>query len=134
MIAIGVGCRKACPASDIVGVVRAALELLPATTARGLFSIAEKRGEPGLEQAAALLGLPLVFLDKAVLRLVAGGARSCSTRVEDLYGLPSVAETAALAGAGQGAVLLVPRRSCPTATCAIAGAPPDERARTGVPR
>jgi cobalt-precorrin 5A hydrolase len=54
---------------------------------------------------------------------VAGGARSCSSRIEDLYGLPSVAETAALAGAGQGATLLVPRRSCPTATCAIAGLP-----------
>ncbi|WP_158807767.1 cobalamin biosynthesis protein [Beijerinckia sp. L45] len=122
MIAIGVGCRKACPADDILGIVRAALaELAGARVPHGLFTLADKRGEPGLEQAAAVLGLPLVFLDKAVLQLVAGGARSCSSRIEDLYGLPSVAETAALAGAGQGATLLVPRRSCPTATCAIAG-------------
>jgi cobalt-precorrin 5A hydrolase len=122
MIAIGVGCRKACPAADILGIVRSALaELSGERAAHGLFTLADKRGEPGLEAAAAALGLPLVFLDKAVLQLVAGGARSCSSRIEDLYGLPSVAETAALAGAGQGASLLVPRRSCPTATCAIAG-------------
>jgi cobalt-precorrin 5A hydrolase len=121
MIAIGVGCRKACPVDDILGIVRAALAELPGETPHGLFTLADKRGELGLEQAAAALGLPLVFLDKAVLQLVAGGARSCSSRIEDLYGLPSVAETAALAGAGQGATLLVPRRSCPTATCAIAG-------------
>ncbi len=123
MIAIGIGCRKACPAGDILTLVRDALALLPDETAIGLFSVTEKSGEPGLRQAAAALDLPLVFLDAAVLRLVAGGARSCSTRVEDLYGLPSIAETAALAGAGQGGVLLVPRRQCPTATCAIAGAP-----------
>ena len=122
MIAIGVGCRKACPAADILGIVRAALAELPGDRLpQGLFTLTDKRGEPGLEQAAAALDLPLIFLDRAVLQLVAGGARSCSSRIEDLYGLPSVAETAALAGAGQGATLLVPRRSCPTATCAIAG-------------
>ena len=122
MIAIGVGCRKAAPATDILALVEAALADLPdGSRPVGLFTIAAKRGEPGLEQAAASLGLPLVFLDAAVLQLVAGGARSCSRRVEEMFQLPSVAETAALAGAGQGAVLLVSRRSCATATCAVAG-------------
>ncbi len=122
MIAIGVGCRKAAPAADILALVEAALADVPdGVRPSGLFTIAAKRGEPGLEQAAASLRLPLVFLDPAVLQLVAGGARSCSRRVEEMFQLPSVAETAALAGAGQGAVLLVPRRSCATATCAVAG-------------
>ena len=127
MIAVGIGCRKGCLAEDIVALVREAIALLPPhakaaeTQAVGLFSVAEKMDEPGLAGAAATLRLPLSFLDRAVLQLVAGGARSCSRRVEEMFGLPSVAETAALAGAGAGAVLLVPRRTSPTATCAIAG-------------
>ena len=122
MIAIGLGCRKGCPAEDVVRLVRRALALLPAhASPGGLFSLADKSGEPGLGDAAKILGLPLAFLDRAALRRVAGKARSWSRRVEDLYGLPSVAETAALAGAGEGAVLLVERLACPTATCAIAG-------------
>ena len=124
MIAIGIGCRKACPATDIVALVRQALERVPGVSATGLFSVAEKRGEPGLAEAAATLGLPLAFIDRAVLALVAGDARSCSRRVEEMFGLPTIAETAALAGAGQGSVLLVARLTTPTATCAIAGPPP----------
>ena len=129
VIAIGIGCRRNCPAADIVALVRDALAALPeaGTAAMGLFSVAEKRGEPGLAAAAAALGLPLAFLDRSVLALVAGEARSCSRRVEAMFGLPSVAETAALAVAGQGAVLLLPRLTCPTATCAVAGP------RTGPP-
>jgi cobalt-precorrin 5A hydrolase len=125
MIAIGIGCRKACPASDIVALVAETIAVLPDGVAPvGLFSLADKRGEPGLSAAATELGLPLTFLDRAVLALVAGNAGSCSRRVEEMFGLPSVAETAALAGAGQGAVLLVPRRASRTATCAIAGPRP----------
>ena len=122
MIAIGIGCRKACAAGDIIALVHDTMALLPpGLTPGGLFSLEDKRGEPGLDAAATALDLPLTFLDRAVLALVAGEARSCSRRIEEMFGLPSVAETAALAGAGQGAVLLVPRRASSTATCAIAG-------------
>lgn len=122
MIAIGVGCRKACSAGDIVGLVRDAVARLPAgARPGGLFTIADKRDEPGLVEAAASLGLPLTYLDRAVLQLVAGNAENCSRRVEEMFGLPSIAETAALAGAGQGSVLIVPRLACATATCAVAG-------------
>ncbi len=123
MIAIGVGCRKAAPAADILALVEAALADVP----DGVAAVGPlhdrrqaRRAGPGAGGELAC-GLPLVFLDPAVLQLVAGGARSCSRRVEEMFQLPSVAETAALAGAGQGAVLLVPRRSCATATCAVAG-------------
>ena len=122
MIAIGVGCRRGCPAEDIVALVEAALALLPdGSRPGGLYSIAQKRGEAGLAEAARRLALPLTFLDAAGLRLVAADAKSRSRRVEELFGLPSVAETAALAGAGQSAVLLVARLTAPRATCAIAG-------------
>ena len=121
MIAIGLGCRLACPEDDILALVREALASLPGRVPGGLFTMAEKRNEPGLAAAAAALGLPLVFLDRAALRLVVGDARTRSRRIEAMFGLPSVAEAAALAGAGRGAVLLMPRRAGPRATCAIAG-------------
>lgn len=124
MIAIGIGCRKACPAGDIIALIREALDRVPGATPAGVFSVTEKRGELGLVEAAATLGLPLAFIDRAVLALVAGDARSCSRRVEEMFGLPTIAETAALAGAGQGAVLLVARLASSTATCAIAGPRP----------
>ena len=124
MNAIGVGCRKGASAEAIVAIVREATGSLPAgALAAGLFTVADKRDEAGLAEAARRLGLPLTFLDRAVLALVAGEARSCSRRVEEMFGLPGIAETAALAGAGQGAVLLVPRLASTYVTCAIAGLP-----------
>jgi cobalt-precorrin 5A hydrolase len=38
-----------------------------------------------------------------------------------MFGLPSIAEAAALAGAGPSSVLLVARKSAGGASCAIAG-------------
>ena len=124
MIAIGLGCRRGAAADEVIALVREAAALLP-DSARpcGLFTVADKRGEPGLAAAAGAFDLPLVFLDRALLALVAGDARSCSRRVEELFGLPGIAETAALTGAGGNAVLLVPRRASAAVTCAIAGPP-----------
>ena len=123
MIAVGLGCRKGCAETEIVALVRATLDLLPEspTKAFALFTVAEKRGEPGLAKAAAILEAPLTYLDHAQLAATAPRTASHSPRVISLFGLPGVAETAALAGAGDGAVLLVPRRATRAATCAIAG-------------
>ena len=131
MIAIGLGCRRGVEAEEVVALVREAMGVLSPPSLRGgaaqmtkiggLFTLADKHDEAGLAESARKLGLPLVFLDRAVLALVAGEARSCSRRVEEMFGLPGIAETAALAGAGQGAVLLVPRMASAAATCAIAG-------------
>lgn len=123
MMAIGLGCRRDTAGDEVVALVQEAIALLKGSPVRpaGLFTLADKRGEAGLAEAARTLGLPLVFLDRAVLALVAGEARSCSRRVEEMFGLPGIAETAALAGAGQGAVLLVPRVASAAVTCAIAG-------------
>ena len=122
MIAIGVGCRKGCPADDIVALVRDAMAMLPpGGSPASLVSIEAKRGEPGLEDAARRLGLTLVFFEKSVLQLFATNTKTYSQRIDDLHGVPSVAETAALAGAGRGAVLIVPRLASAGVTCAIAG-------------
>ena len=73
-----------------------------------------------LAQAAAQLGLPLVHLRLEQLQAQAPKALSRSAHVERHFGLPGVAETAALAGAGAGARLLGPRALAGGATCALA--------------
>jgi cobalamin biosynthesis protein CbiG len=119
-IAVGVGCRKGCVADVIEGLVRHALAGV-AGNPSGLFTLADKKGETGLAEAAMRLGLPLTFLSREALRAEAGRIQTVSPRAEAEFGVPSVAEASALAGAGPDAVLLVPRIADGGATCAIAG-------------
>jgi cobalt-precorrin 5A hydrolase len=86
-----------------------------------LFTHEAKKCEAGLADAAKALGLPLVFLEPEVLRQASLRAVTRSSKVMALFGLPSIAETAALAGAGPSSVLLVTRMSDGGASCAIAG-------------
>jgi cobalt-precorrin 5A hydrolase len=121
MIAIGIGCRKDCASADIVALVRQALTNAARKAEEAtLFTIVDKQGEPGLAEAAQNLGVSLVFLDRAALQQVAPRAHTYSPRVMEAFGVPSVAETSALAGAGEASVLLVTRMSQGGASCAIA--------------
>ena len=86
-----------------------------------LFTHEAKNSEAGLAGAAKALGLPLVFLETEVLRQASLRAATNSPRVMEMFGLPSIAEAAALAGAGPSSVLLVARISNGGASCAIAG-------------
>ncbi|WP_083967260.1 cobalamin biosynthesis protein [Methylosinus sp. R-45379] len=85
-----------------------------------LFTIESKRGEKGLHDAARLLNLPLVFLPLDTLLARKGELLTRSPRVEALTGVGSVAEAAALVGAGAGSRLLGPRLASAGLTCAIA--------------
>jgi cobalt-precorrin 5A hydrolase len=123
-IAVGVGCRRGCRAEAIEGLVRRALDQAPAARRLGLFTIRDKAGEPGLIEAAACLGLDLVFLPVDALRDQSAAVQTPSAHAERRFGVASVAEAAALAGAGAGSVLLVSRIAGQGATCAIAGARP----------
>ena len=121
MIAIGIGCRRGAPATAIVAVVREALAQLGGSDMPArLFSIEQKRGEPGLIAAAQALGLPLDFLSPEALREVEARVATRSPRVEAAVGVASVSEAAALAGAGAGAHLVAPRLTRGDVTCAIA--------------
>ena len=121
MIAIGVGCRKACERGAIVELVTRALRQAgdPAGE-RVLFTIESKRGELNLEDAARDLDLPLRFFSHEQLTIAAPCVKTRSARVERHIGLPSLAETAALAGAGPGGELIVARVVADGVTCAIA--------------
>lgn len=119
MIAIGIGCRKNCGSAEIIDLIhRASLSAgVPIVGAR-LFTIAAKQGEAGLIEAASALDLPLIFLPVGALAQIEPATRS--DRVTALFGIPSVAEASALAGAGPGAQLFGPRIASASATCAIA--------------
>lgn len=120
MIAIGVGCRRFTPAAAIEALVRQAMGQVGAAGAAALFSIEDKADELGLIEAADHLGLPLTFLGRDVLRAQADRVSTRSARAEAAFGVPCVAEAAALAGAGANASLIVARIAGGGVTCAIA--------------
>jgi cobalt-precorrin 5A hydrolase len=128
VIAAGIGCRSNCVPADIEAAVRGAVAAngLRLADVRALYSAEFKANEPGLRRAADALDKPLVLLPAAALAEQAGGAATRSPEVLARFELPSVAETAALAGAfelGQRRSpvrLLAPRLVAGAATCALA--------------
>ena len=102
MVAIGVGCRKGCPATAIVDLVEQARAAAPA----GL--VADRHG--------GRRGV----LPRDALRAVMASVETRSAAAEARFGVASVAEAAALAGAGPGARLVVRRIAAGGATCAVA--------------
>lgn len=117
----GLGARRGVAASDIVALVRqvAAAHGRPLEGAV-LCAPESKAQEPGFHEAAAQLGATLKFLPFAALREKRALAATHSPRVQAMFGVGSVAEAAALAGAGSGAKLVAPRLATPTVACALA--------------
>jgi cobalt-precorrin 5A hydrolase len=101
VIAAGIGCRAGCSAADIVAAVHeaAAQNGVSVALVHALCSADFKAAEPGLREAALALNKPLRLLSRAALAAEAAGTLTASTHVEREFALPSVAETAALAGA-----------------------------------
>jgi cobalt-precorrin 5A hydrolase len=124
MIVAGVGCRKGVRAVDIEAAIMAALAQagVAASELRLIATSAAKRDEPGIAAAAAAIGVPLVLIPQGDLAAAATRAITRSDRVLALTGVPSVAETAALAAGGPAARLIVPRIAVGPATCALADA------------
>jgi cobalt-precorrin 5A hydrolase len=119
--AVGIGCRPGASAEAITRLVseagkRAGVEVSGLHTAASVLN-------PALAEAAARLGLPLRRHDEAALARVASGVASHSPRVAARFGVGSVAEAAALVGAGEGATLIVPKFSADGVSCAVAEAP-----------
>ncbi len=123
MIAIGIGCRKGCPAEKIEHLVKEALHRasLQHEASLKLYSCLHKELESGLLRAAENLRLPLFFLAREVLVSMNGRVLSVSEKSRELFGVASICEAAALAGAGPKAVLILPRISNKNVSCAIAG-------------
>jgi cobalt-precorrin 5A hydrolase len=121
MIAIGIGCRRGIAKESFVEMIHEALSLAgDAAEVIELFTIEDKHDEVGLLAAAADLHLPVRFLSRAALQSVEAGIITPSRQAEAVLGIASVSEAAALAGAGRGAVLVMPRIARHGVTCAVA--------------
>jgi cobalt-precorrin 5A hydrolase len=122
MMVAGLGCRNGATAEAVAEALAAALERCGLDRAQidALATDTTKGNESGIVTLATALAIPLIFVATSEMQKVANGAITSSERVIALKGVPSVAETAALAAAGRAARLLGPRVSTATATCAIA--------------
>jgi cobalt-precorrin 5A hydrolase len=121
LIAIGVGCRAGVAGEAIAALARRALAEAGAPEGeRRMFTLAAKSAEPGLIEAARLLRAPLTPLPLEALEAQRKRILTPSAAVRLRFGAPNIAEAAALAGAGAGGRLLMPRLAADGATCAIA--------------
>jgi cobalt-precorrin 5A hydrolase len=127
VIAAGIGCRPACAAEDIVAALEAALTGAGRALVEvaALYAPAARADSAALHAVATTLGKRLELVEQAQLVQCSAGALTHSAHAQRALGVPSVAETAALAGAnaewpGQRARLLGPRVSSGGATCALA--------------
>ncbi len=123
-IAIGIGCRSGVSAESVLGLTREILRYAPPFAQAKIFTLSRKAEEPGLRDAASSLGFDLVFLDEAEFLArqseFAFRGAAPSAKTQKLTGFASVAEAAALMGAGPSARLFVCRRSADGVTAAIA--------------
>ena len=122
MIVAGIGCRRNSPSEAIVSAIEVALAAcgLERSALGAIATAADKAAEPGLLRVAEDWNLPLVVVSEHQMKDVSGAALTKSARVHALKGVPSVAETAALAAVGRTARLMGARVTNAHAACAIA--------------
>ena len=122
MIVAGIGCRRGTTAQEIDAAIEAAFaEAGRSSEALSAIATSDGKGsEVGIIEAAAGRGVGFVLVKPAELEAAGPRTQSSSPRVKELFGVPSVAEAAALSAAGPEAKLVVPRMVVGPATCAIA--------------
>ena len=125
MIIAGAGCRRGASASEIAAAITAALASRKlAASALGLIATAQaKADEPGIAEAAARLGVRLALVPMDQLAAASAQVTTKSERVQELIGVPSVAEAAVLAAGGPDTRLLAPRIVVGPVTCALGEVP-----------
>ena len=124
----GLGCRAGCALEQVLDVLQQALAAQGRTLAevQALHTVDFKHSEPALRRAAELLQKPLIGFSLEQLRACSAGAQTQSAHTLQRFGVPSIAETAALAGAAAlpgargPARLLAARSNTGSATCALA--------------
>jgi cobalt-precorrin 5A hydrolase / precorrin-3B C17-methyltransferase len=124
-LAIGIGCGSGADPAEAVALLRATLAEanLAGEDVTLVASIEAKAGEPAVHAAAEALGVRTRFFDAARLEAETPRLASPSEEVFRRTGCHGVAEGAALAAAGAGACLVVPKRGSGRVTLAVAMAP-----------
>ena len=122
MIIAGIGCGSETSSEDIVSLISVALSNygLAPESLTAIATETSKAGQRGIEGAARSLSLPIVRCPVAELGRVAGQVLTRSLRVQEIKGVPSIAEASALVAAGSNARLLGARVAANKVTCAIA--------------
>lgn len=122
MIVAGIGCGRETSSEDIVSLIFMALSNF-GIAQENLTAIAtetSKADERGIASAARSLSIPILRCEVADLGRVADQVLTRSLRVQELKGVPSIAEASALVAAGPNARLLGARVAANRVTCAIA--------------
>ncbi|MFF2661070.1 cobalamin biosynthesis protein [Kitasatospora sp. NPDC058032] len=118
------GVRGSATGAELLDLIRRTLAAagLPSGAVGALATLDGKGGHPAVRSAAAALGVPVAEYPAAALAAVP--VPNPSGAVGDAVGTASVAEAAALTGAGGGrAELVVPKRRSAAATVAVARVP-----------
>lgn len=113
----GMGCHRGTPAAEILDFIRDTFhtERLSLLSLKALATIAAKKDEPGLRQAARSLGVDFIWFTAEELQAIA--VPHPSAQVARHLGVQSVSEAAALKAGG--VELLVPKRKAQNATLAV---------------
>ena len=125
VLALGIGCERGCAADEVAELARATLAeagLAPGAVA-AVVSLELKLAEPCIHALAAALGAPARFFPASRLLAETEHLTERSAAVFRATGCWGVAEGAALAAAGAGGTLVMPKRKSGRATCAVARAP-----------
>jgi len=119
VLVVGLGCHRGTPAADILELIRTVFQdsQLSLKSITCLCTTSKRSQEPGLTEAAASLGLPLISIPHEELRHIR--VPHPSDMVKKHVGVDSVCEAAALFRS-QGGRLLVPKTKGRTATAAVA--------------
>jgi cobalt-precorrin 5A hydrolase len=123
-IVAGIGCRKGVSAAQVKAAIDAAFaaQALVGRQPGLLAAPAARDTEDGIRDAAAALGLRLMWVSQTALEAADPGTRTHSSRSVAAMNVHSVAEASALAAAGPNARLLVERITLGPVTCALAQA------------
>jgi cobalt-precorrin 5A hydrolase/precorrin-3B C17-methyltransferase len=124
VLALGIGCERGCAAAEIAALTEQCLAEagLAAGAVAAVVSVELKLAEPGIHALSGRLGVPARFFSGERLLEETPRLTERSEAAFRATGCWGVAEGAALAAAGAGGALVVPKRKSRHATCAIARA------------
>lgn len=121
MIVAGIGCRSGVTAEQVEAALAAALLAAVGAPTLSLIAAPEaKRTESAIAATARAKGVPLTWVSQADLEAANTRTLTRSERALTTMNVNSVAEAAALAGAGAESQLLGPRVVVGPVTCALA--------------
>lgn len=121
---VGIGLRPGTVEADLRDCLEQALAAagLVGQIVSRIATLSARASEPGLMALAIARSADLVAIPDEALKGFEASCATRSTRVASLYGVGSVAEAAALAAAGPGGTLILPRIATARVTCALARA------------